>query len=68
MVDLSNLAPFRGLQYYGMHLSSGAQTSRPGWAGPVSAQLGGDGLTGCLFLQLQALVVILQSASDPVRI
>jgi hypothetical protein len=45
----SNLVLFFGLQYHDRSLVLGAQTVRPGLAGPVSCTLGGVMLTGCFF-------------------
>jgi len=47
MFVTSKLVLFAGLRYYEQTLVSGVQTMRPGWAGPVSVLLGGEGLTGC---------------------
>ena len=45
----SILVLFLGLLYHDMSLSSGAQTIRPGWLGPVSYRLSGLTLTGYFF-------------------
>jgi len=52
MICTSKLVLFVGLQYHQETLISGAQTIRPGWAGPVSVLLGGEGLTGCFLFSL----------------
>jgi len=49
MIRISKLVLFAGLLYYDGALVSGAQTIRPGRAGPVSVLLGGEELTGCFF-------------------
>lgn len=50
MIQFSSVVLFLGLQYHEMSLDTGAQTTRLGWAGPVSYVLGGMTLTGCFFL------------------
>jgi len=49
MICISKLDFSFGLLYYDGALVSGAQTIRPGRAGPVSILLGGEELTGCFF-------------------
>jgi len=56
MICTSKLVLFAGLQYHGRTLVSGAQTIRPGRAGPVSDLLGGEELTGCFFSTQFALI------------
>jgi hypothetical protein len=51
MIHTSRVVVLLRLPYYGGTLVPGAQTIRPGWAGPVSVLLGGEGLTGCFLLQ-----------------
>jgi hypothetical protein len=40
----------RGLRYYKGAIAPGAQTERPGEAGPVRASLGGKNLSGALIV------------------
>jgi len=47
MIRTSKLVLFLGLLYHNGTPVSGAQTIRPGRAGPVSILLGDEGLTGC---------------------
>ena len=50
MINTSILVLILGLPYHDVDLVSGAQTVRPGWAGPVSYLFSGVMLTGCFFL------------------
>jgi hypothetical protein len=52
IIHTSILVLFLGLPYHGKSLGSGAQTIRPGWAGPVSYVLGGMTLTGCFLFSI----------------
>jgi hypothetical protein len=49
MIHTSIIVLFLGLLYHDRSLVSGAQTIRPGWAGPVSYLHSGATLTGCFF-------------------
>jgi hypothetical protein len=49
MIATSVLALHSGLRYDEGTFDSGAQTNRPGQAGPVRFLLGGEELTGCSF-------------------
>lgn len=55
MIGLSIVVLLGGLRYHEGSLDTGAQTIRPGWAGPVSYVLGGMTLTGCFLYTVTCL-------------
>jgi len=57
MIRFSSVVPFLGLRYHKVSLDAGAQTTRLGWAGPVSFLHGRAALAGCFFVLLDLSTV-----------
>jgi hypothetical protein len=58
MIHTSILVLLLGLLYHDMSLGSGAQTIRPGWAGPVSYLFDDVTLTGCFLFSAFSFSVV----------